>query len=105
MSRWKVKSVDYDTFRLWYVFEGKHSQLSGTLEWHERCDFRTWAQAIEYANEQANTIEVTLPRTLHLPGVNLAWNKNGFIEIHAEGTPSTLKPSANPYSPSTKERG
>ena len=83
MSRWKVKSVDYDTFRLWFVFEGKHSPLSGILEWHERCDFSTWAQAIEYADRRARTVEVTLPRLTVLPTGRHAVLRNGLIIEYA----------------------
>lgn len=62
MSRWKVKSVDFETFLLWYVFEGKYSSFSGTIEWHKRRAFNSWAEAMAYVDQQARTVEVTLPR-------------------------------------------
>lgn len=37
----------------------------GGGEWWEYRTFETWAEAIDYADQRARTIEVTLPRNAH----------------------------------------
>ena len=65
---------------------------AGMVPWHRVPQwFDTWAEAMAYADQSSRTIEVTLPTKVFLPGVNLSWNKHGFIEIHAEGNPINLE--------------
>lgn len=78
MSRWAVRKIGV----MWSVedFGGDNYEL-----------FHRWDEAMAYADRQARTIQVTLPTKVLLPGVDLSWNKHGFIEIHAEGNPIDLE--------------
>ncbi len=61
MSRWKVKSVVFDTFLLWSVFEGKYSSFSGTIEWHKRRAFNSWAEAMAYIDHMSRINKTHIP--------------------------------------------
>lgn len=54
MSRWKVDKA----YGLWYAYE---------YGWKRHETFTTWAKAMHYADQQARTIEVTLPRVVPHP--------------------------------------
>lgn len=78
MNRWEVRKIGV----MWSVedFGGSNYEL-----------FHRWDEAMHYADQSARTIQVTLPTKVFLPGVDLSWNKHGFIEIHAEGNPINLE--------------
>lgn len=78
MSRWKVSKIGV----MWSAedYDGRNYEL-----------FHRWDEAMHYADHMSRTIEVTLPTKVFLPGVDLSWNKHGFIEIHAEGNPINLE--------------
>lgn len=87
MNRWKVHRTS-DEINPWATsFNGWEDGNLVLRKSHHG----TWAEAIAHADQQARTIQVTLPTKVFLPGVNISWNKHGFIEIHAEGNPIDLE--------------
>ena len=67
MNRWKVESINYGDFRLWFVFElARHG-----MWWCQRGEFNTHTEALAYADKMARTVEVELPRaTTHFQLAN-----------------------------------
>lgn len=64
MNRWKVESVDYGDFRLWFVFQ----RSENNKWWQQEADFNTHAEAIAYADRTARTVHIEIPREPHRAG-------------------------------------
>lgn len=99
MSRWKVESVAYGTFRLWLASE---QQPWG---WAQRGEFESFKKAIAEVDRMARTVTVQIPKaTSHLvltngssfrfPRSGGVWVSNHTHQSHV-GIPQTdLEPLA-----------
>lgn len=71
MSRWKVTRAQAPTSsgKIWQAWEGDQ----------RRKVLRTWREAVDYADRQARTVEVVLPRQTVMPTSRHIVHKNGLI--------------------------
>lgn len=94
MIRWKVSQHIF--YRSWLAYPESWSSGKPGADLAEDepsplrpRSFRTWAEAMDYADKRARTIEVTLPRLTALPTGRHAVLRNGLI---IEYTSSGLYP-------------
>ncbi|MDK6814480.1 hypothetical protein QP363_10820 [Corynebacterium sp. UMB6689] len=69
MSRYRIFKAYYE----WHVYEYGQERYES---------FPTWAESMEYADQQARTIKVTLPRLTALPTGRHTVPRNGLIIEH-----------------------
>lgn len=84
MSRWRVMKNRFAD--VWSVYR-EPPKSAGMVPWHRVPQwFDTWAEAMAYADQQARTIEVVLPRLTALPTGRHIVQRSGLIIEYASSS-------------------